>query len=214
MDNNNKLKNKNVETYTEDMVKAIGSDKGGLIKKIIHEQEELEALKKNVSPESKRNKLFVSISIVLLFFSFIIFSYLLFFNKTIKTVPISPQFTSLIFTDQNDFEPIDGLMKDKIAATFFNQANNTEVRSGGVDGIYLTENQKIIGFKEFITRIQGNFNLSQVGFVNDSFLLGAVNEQTKDPFILLKVSSFSDMFPVMRSWENKMLSDLHGFSVK
>ena len=29
----NKLKNKNVETYTADMVKAIESDKGGLIKK-------------------------------------------------------------------------------------------------------------------------------------------------------------------------------------
>jgi len=67
MENDNKLKNKNVETFTDDMVRALEGNKEGLIKKIIHEEEEHEALKENLSPESKKNKLFMLISVFLIF---------------------------------------------------------------------------------------------------------------------------------------------------
>jgi hypothetical protein len=42
MENENKLKNKNIKTYTDEMVKAIESGEGGMIKKIIHEEEQHE----------------------------------------------------------------------------------------------------------------------------------------------------------------------------
>ena len=57
MESDNNLKAKKVETYADDMAKAISGGQGGLIKKIIHEEEEKEALKKNISPESEKNKL-------------------------------------------------------------------------------------------------------------------------------------------------------------
>jgi hypothetical protein len=47
--------------------------------------------------------------------------------------------------------------------------------------------------------------------VNNNFLLGAVNGDTKDFFILLKMRSISDIFDSLRAWENKMFYDLHGF---
>ena len=37
-----------VQTYAEDMTKVIEKNEGGIIKKIIHEQEEHEAIKKNI----------------------------------------------------------------------------------------------------------------------------------------------------------------------
>jgi hypothetical protein len=53
--------------------------------------------------------------------------------------------------------------------------------------------------------------------LGDGFLLGAfksglssVSPNIGDPFMLLKVKSFTDIFPVMRIWENKMLYDLGG----
>ena len=208
----NKLKNKNVETYTADMVKAIESDKGGLIKKIIHEEEEHEALKKELSPDSKKNRAFMFISIILIILALAALVFLIFLNQKINTVPIMPQFSSIIFADQTNFLPVDGLTKEKIAETISNQANNTKVKTGGMEGIYLTENQKVIGFKQFATFMKSNLTTDQLSLISDNFLLGVLNEKnTKDLFMFLKVKSFSDIFPVMQNWESKMLYDLHGF---
>ncbi|MCX6751344.1 MAG: hypothetical protein NT161_01070 [Candidatus Nomurabacteria bacterium] len=214
----NKLKNKNVETYTADMVKAIESDKGGLIKKIIHEEEEHEAEKVNLSPGSKKNRTFMFIGMVLVFLALVVLVFLAFFNNKINTVPVVPQASSIIFTDQTDFTPIDGLTKEKIAETISNEANNTKVKIGGVGGIYLTENKKVVGFSRFSTLIKNSLTASQIGLINDNFLLGtfksglsSISPNIGDLFILLKVKSFSDIFPVMQSWESKMLYDLHGF---
>ncbi len=218
MENENKLKNKNVETYTSDMVKAIESDKGGLIKKIIHEEEEHEAQKINLSPKSRKNRLFMFISIMLIFLALAILIFLAFFNESINTVPIAPQTTSIIFTDRTDFKAIDSFNKDQIVKTVLNQINNTKMKTGGVEGIYLTENNKVVGFKKFTTLIKSNLVLDQNNFFSDNFLLGALNSGLKstlptagDFFVLLKIRSFTDIFPTMRSWENKMLYDLGGF---
>jgi hypothetical protein len=211
MEKDNKLKSKIMETYTEDMVKAIENEEGGLIKKIIHEEEEHEAEKINLSPKSKKNRTFMFVSITLLVSALVILIFLVIFKKKASIVPVVPQFTSLIFTDQTDFTPVDGLTKDKITETVLNQISNTKVKSGGIDGIYLTENKKVIGFSRLVSFLEGNLNQSQLGFINDNFLLGTLNDGSKDFFALLKISSFADIFPVMRAWENKMLYDLHGF---
>ncbi len=229
MEKDNKLKNKNVKTYTSDMVQAIESDKGGLIKKIIHEEEAHEAEKVNLSPSSKRNRLFMLISFLLIFLAFIILLFLAFSSKNLNTVPVAQQFTSIIFADQTDFKAIDGLNKDQIFSTILNQVANTDIKAGGVEGIYLTENKKVIGFKEFITLLKTNFSMDQINLVSDNFLLGALNSVAKPVastdgstlptdkntktldkglFILLKVRSFTDIFPVMQVWEDKMLYDL------
>jgi hypothetical protein len=218
MENDNKFKNRSVETYTEDMVKAIESDKGGLIKKIIHEEEQHESQKKDLSPGSKKNRLFLFISFLLMFLALAMLMFLLFFTNNITTVPVVAPMTSIIFADKTDFKAIDGLTKDKIEQTVLNQVNNTETKVGGIDGIYLTENKKVVGFKEFIGLLKGNLTPSQLGLFSDNFLLGAyvsgikqISPSAGDFFILLKVRSFSDLFPVMQNWENKMLNDLGGF---
>jgi hypothetical protein len=200
-----------VETFAEDMAKAIGGNKEGLIKKLIHEEEEHEAQKKNLSPKSEKNRLFMSLSVVLVVLALGILIFFIFFNKNIKVVPLAPQTVSIIFTDQTDFKPIDGFAKDQIVRTVLNQINSTTVKIGGIDGIYLTENNNIVGFKEFNSLIKSSLTPSQVGLISDNFLPGVFNDKTKNFFILLNVRSFADIFPVMQIWENKMLYDLGGF---
>lgn len=221
----NKLKNKNVETYTADMVKAIESDKGGLIKKIIHEEEEHEAEKVNLSPGSKKNRIFMFVSVTLIILALAVLVFFAFFNKKINVIEIIPQAISVIFTDQTDFIPVDSLTKEKIAETISNQANNTKVKIGGVNGIYLTENKKIIEFDRFATLMKSNLTTDQLELISDNFLLGvfksglspsqmagkSVSPNIGDLFMLLKVKSFAEIFPIMQSWESKMLYDLHGF---
>src|SRR3989344_2132491 len=85
-----------LETYADDMAKVLEDEKGGLIKKIIHQEEKHEIEKINLSPESKKNQFFMIVGIILLFATLtILFFFLL--KKDIDTIEIEKQFTPLIF---------------------------------------------------------------------------------------------------------------------
>ena len=218
MEKNNETQNRIVKTYAEDMAEVIENDTQGLVKKIIHEEEEHQAEKKNLSPESKKNKFFMLVSFLLIVLAlFTLFFF--FFKKDTNTVPIEKQFVPIIFNDQSTYFEVSALNKDEIAQTVFNEVNNTKVKVGGVEGIYLTENKQIIGLRRFIALIKGNFIPGDNPlFVNDNFLMGAVLTGLKstsptagDFFLLLKVRSTTDVFDSLRASETKMFSDLHGF---
>ena len=182
------------------------------------EDEEHEALRKNLSPKSRKNRVFMVISILFIFLALAILSFFVFFNKRPDTVLVIPQSRSLIFADHTDFKAIDGFSKDQIIETVSNQASAAPVDKGGVEGIYLTESNKVLGFESFIAHIRGNLTTDQTSVIGDNFLIGALNNGTDNGsspannlFMLFKVSSFFDIFPVMQSWESKMFYDLHGF---
>ena len=203
-----------VETYVDDMAQVLENDRGGLVKKIIHQEEKYEIEKINLSPESKRNQFFMIVGIILLFATLTILFFFL-FKKDIDTIEIEKQFTPLIFNDKSDFIEIAGFKKEKITATVFKVANTAKLNLGEIEGFYLTENKKVVGFKRFIELLEGNFVLpgteDGASFVSDNFLMGTVNNETKGFFILLKIRSIADVFGNMHAWENKMFSDLHGF---
>lgn len=215
----NEVKNRIVETYAEDMAKVIGDDTKGLVKKIIHGEEKHQEEKKNLSPESKKNKLFMFIGVLLIILGLTTFSFLLFFRKNNNVVPVTQQLTPLIFNDKSVFVEILGFDSKEIAQTVLNQINATNVKSGGIEGIYLTENQQIIGLRKFLSLIESKFAPDPNPLlISDNFLMGVVNEGTslnstnrEGFFILLKVRSAADIFGALRAWEGKMFSDLHEF---
>lgn len=218
MDSENKFKSKNIETYTGDMAKVLEENRDGLIKRVINEEEEHEAEKKNLSPKSKKNRILTAASFALIAVAFAALIAVAFFHNEVNSLFVATPSASLIFADSTDFKPIDGQNPEQIGKTFWNQANNVKVKTGGIDGIYLTEGNKVVGFKRFNTLIQSSFDLTKADFISDNFLLGSYLSGLKenspssgDPFILLKARSFPDAFPTMRAWENKMLYDLHGF---
>lgn len=211
MDKENKTQAKIVETYAQDMAKVIEDDKSGLIKKIIRGEEQHEIEKKNLSPESKKNKFFMILGLLFILLGFATFTYF-FIKRDIPTVPVEQQFTPLIFTDKSIFIEVKDLKKDEIAQTVFNAVNTAQVKKGGVEGMYLTYDKKITGLRQFLQLIKSNLALSvDTLFVKDNFLMGVVNGETKDFFVLIKVRSIADIFESLRAWENKMFSDMHGF---
>ncbi|MFA6177781.1 MAG: hypothetical protein WC694_02730 [Candidatus Paceibacterota bacterium] len=204
-----------VETFAGDMAEILENDREGLVKKIIHKEKEYEEKKKNFSPESKENKLFMFVSFLFLFFALLIL-FFFFVKKENNVVQVEKRFTPIIFNDRNTFLEVSELKKEEIAQTVLGEINTTKVKVGGVEGIYLTENKQIIGFRRFLTLIKSNFvsNISlsdNTLFFNDNFLLGGVILESKNFFILLKVRSFADVFDALHSWEEKMFFDLNGF---
>lgn len=159
-------------------------------------------------------------SVVLVSLAFVTLSFFL-FRTSINTVPIENLFVPIIFNDKTAFIEVAGFNRDEILQTILNKVNSTEVKVGGVEGIYLSHNKKVVGLRQFISLIKGNLvpndNTPEGIFVKDNFLMGVVNGNTKpaspagrDFFMILKVHSVSDVFNSFREWEHKILSDLHG----
>ncbi|KKR79669.1 MAG: hypothetical protein UU24_C0004G0007 [Candidatus Nomurabacteria bacterium GW2011_GWA2_40_9] len=171
------IKNSVTETYSKDIVKILESNKDGLIQKIIHEEEQREAEHKNTSPLSKKNRIFIFIGIFLLILSFGgVFLYITTSNDS--TVEVAPQFTPIIFLDKTQIVEITKLPKGKILEGIWGETQNTNVKIGGVEGIYATENNKIIGFKSFMTLLKSNLPEYNPAYINENFLLGVVNDNS------------------------------------
>lgn len=201
---------KKVETYAEDMAQVIGDNREGLIKKIIHQEEESEAEKMNLSPQSRQNKFYIILGTILILatITVIVLSAL---KKEAETVLVEKQFTPIIFNDKSVFIEVDDLSKDKIVEAVYKAVNGSTLGGSEVEGIYLRENKNIIGLKRFIELTNNTFVLPEVGdqaLVSDNFMLGSVNNEF---FILIKTRSMTDIFNSMRQWENKMFSDLYGY---
>ena len=132
---------------------------------------------------------------------------------------VEKQFVPIIFNDQSTFLEISTLNKEEIMQTISSEVNNTKVQTGGVEGIYLTENKQIVGLRRFLSLIKSNFIPGDnTLFVNDDFMMGAVltglkstSPKAGDFFILLKVRSTVDIFDALRAWEGKMFSDMYKF---
>ncbi|MDR3519353.1 MAG: hypothetical protein P4L63_00475 [Candidatus Pacebacteria bacterium] len=208
-----------VETFAGDMADIMGGDTEGLVKKIIHGEQDKEAEKKNLSPQSRKNKAYMFMGFLLLVLAVSLSVFFFSKRKTTDTVAVQPQFTPLIFTDQNTSFEISGMKKEQIAQTVFNEVASTTVQPDGVEGIYLTENKQLIGLRRFITLIGSHLSLvNDTDFVSDNFLLGVVKNQNNADvnsgtglFILMKVRSATDIFDSLRSWEPNIVNDLHGF---
>ncbi|KKQ07703.1 MAG: hypothetical protein US18_C0010G0015 [Parcubacteria group bacterium GW2011_GWB1_36_5] len=211
MKQDNETKDVIVETYAEDMAKVLENDKSGIIRKIIYEEEKHEIEKRNLSPESKKNKFFMLTSLLFILLGLVTLSYFMTTEET-PTVSIERQLTPLIFNDKSIFIEVKDLKKEEIAQVVSNAVKTAEIKDGGVEGIYLTENKQILGLRKFISLIKGNFIPgANLLFIPDNFSMGVVNAETKDFFILLKMRSLTDIFDAMHSWEEKMFFDLHEF---
>ncbi|MEI6580770.1 MAG: hypothetical protein WCO07_01215 [bacterium] len=211
MENENNTKNKNAETYTGDMIKAVDGSEGIYMRKVIEEQEEHEAEIQELSPESQRNKYFMFIGVFLLACSLGALIFLAVFKKEIFTVSVQPEFVPMIYLDEMGFKEIGGLTKDQISQSVSNEVLLTEIKQGGVLGTYFTVDKKIIGLRKFLSLIFANIDQKRMNFVDDNFLIGVTNTENKNLFMLWKIRSMTDVFDVMRSWEEKMFYDLHGF---
>lgn len=213
------LKNKSIETYAEDMAKVIQGNQGELIKNMIHEQEMHELEKKNLSPKSKQNQIFMFVGFLLLIITISIFVFLGFFKQKINVVEVNNQTNPLIFTDKNYFQDITSLNQEAIVQSVLSEVRNSNVKIGGVEAIYLTLDDKVVGLRTFFKLIKSNFIIPQAPLISDDFLIGVVknniklepNEQDSNLFFLLKSKSFIDSFQSMRNWEGKMFNDLQGF---
>lgn len=203
-----KIKNKGIETYADDLASVLESNEEGLIKKIIHEQEEIDSETIKNSPESKRNKIFLIIGVALILITFSMVYILISKKEKSEVVEIKPQYKPIIFTEKTEFKDITDLEKEDIGKLIAREASNTEMKLSTIEGLYLTENKQIIGLRRVLTRLGSGF-FPEEAYVSDNFLMGTIYGERNDFFLILQVSAFVDVFDPIRAWEKTMFKDLH-----
>ena len=205
------VKNKLVQTYAMDMALVLSDTKEGLIKQVIDVEEKREIDNKDFFSVYKRNKLFAFLSLLLILISGLMIFFFLSSKKPLL-------FTPIVF-DKSSFLEVKDLKKDEIVQTILHEISASNVKIGGIEIIALSINQRIILLKDFASLLKINLDINNNKFIDDNFLMGFVNNQNnqsnindvngKDFFILLKVSSNTDVFSYLRTWESKIFSDLH-----
>lgn len=203
-----KTKNKGIETYADDLASVLENNEEGLIKKLIHEQEEIDLKAKKDSPESRQNKKFLIIGIALIFITFSVVYILLSKKEKSEVVEIKSQYKPIIFIEKTEFKDITDLEKEDIGKLIAREADSIEMKSNTIEGLYLTENKQIIGLRRMLVRLGSGF-FPEETYVNDNFLMGTLYGDKNDFFLILQVSAFVDVFDPIRSWEKTMFKDLH-----
>jgi len=208
-----------LKTFSQDFADAIEKNQGVTIKDLIAEQEEKETEDKEFSPESKKNKTFILVGIILFLVAIgaVIFVVLKQSNFFAKDIQLNN--TPIIFVENNEFLDISGLNQDQIKEKVFNFSKNASFKSGGILSFYLTQNSKVIGFKQLMQLINADYPANISNVISESFLIGLVDTRDTqivspvggDMFMLLRTTSFVDVFELMRLWENKLFANLSSF---
>lgn len=207
----NDSQNKTVQTLAEDMAEAIQDSQGGLIKKIISEEEDRERNTAIRSIDARKNQFFFIVSLLLLVTAFILVYVFVISKEEPKEMPVAVQFTPLIFTDKYSFVELTLPSKEDFVSSVLKEFNTLDVKKGGVLAVYPTENKKVMGFSRFLKVIKSSLVILEPNPFYESFMIGALRGDKKDLFLLLKIKSFTDVFNDARLWEEKMFDDLHDF---
>lgn len=206
----NNSKNRDIETYAETMAHAAESARGADIKAIIEQESLYEDVKKQTSPELLKNKIFLGAGILLLVSAIALLGYFISTRGKSRAVDVLPQFVPAVFTEETAFIEVSELDRKEVGKEVVLEAQ----RGGGEErifkGIYLTENEKVIGWADFLRIIESDFAEKSASF-GEGFLLGAVDSPEKDVFILLEARSFAEAFDAMKVWEEKIFSELYDF---
>ncbi|MFM7088800.1 MAG: hypothetical protein ACKOW9_04720 [Candidatus Paceibacterota bacterium] len=207
MENNDTSKTKVVHTFSDDMVGALGENQSGSLRSLIEAEEAREKEREALSPNTPENKMFIIISTLLLIFSFAGLVYVV-WQRGDEVTTRESQVRSLIFVDRTQFLPIDNQNTEKSISTLRSAMALSTVKQGGIEAYYLTRAKKVLGLDTFAAITLGSAP-KDILDLTDNFLIGSARLSKNEPFILLRVRSFQDVFPEMILWEDKLFYDVH-----
>ena len=87
------------------------------------------------------------------------------------------------------------------------------MKTGGVEGVYLTESNVPISLQRFISLLKSELDQIHTSIFNERFMMGAMSKGSGSNggnfFYLARYSFFDDVFPVMKIWERKKCSTIY-----
>jgi len=161
-------------TFEGDMALAIQENKDGLVKKIIHEQEEKELEKRRLIIYSIKNKIYIGLTLIFILLAASVIAYL-YFKDDVDSFFVKKRFSPLIFHESSTLIDISDKNKDDIISTVIDEVNKKERTPEEVTGIYFLQDKKTVGFNLFLSLIESNFSGTKDLF-NENFLIGIIKQ--------------------------------------
>jgi len=198
-----------IQTYAEDMTKAIEDSGGALVRKVIEEEEAHEREKRH--PEERKNRFFALGGSVLLLLGLGVVFYFFMNRERAVPLPPPPPPAELPILKADTFIDIDlgERNKDEIREIILEKVSQAPLADKEIGEVRLTKSGDRVELRRFIALAGMNLPLDKLDFVDDKFFLGVISiNGAREAFLIIKMREFQDIFPALRDWEKKMYADL------
>lgn len=168
-----KTNEKIVHTLSQDIGDALSSNTDGVVRKIIKEQEEKESEKKNIIKYSKKNRIYIFLTVFFILLSLVIGLFIYFKNQG-NSFLFKQKFTPLIYHENTKIIDVEEETKDSLSKLISDEVVNLDQKQGYIEGIYLRENKNSVGLIQFLKILESETILEKNKVFGDNFLIGAI----------------------------------------
>jgi hypothetical protein len=169
---------KAIHTLSGDMTSAVGTGSGGIVKKIIAEQERKEEETKEAIRSSRLNKLYLFLTILLILGS-ILAVFLIFFKDSASNLFNRQSSPSLIFYEYSEGLDITNKNKGEIFDILYNQVQASELLDKEIQALHLLENDKKISFYRLLDLFNSKLIEEDTNLFDNSYLVGIIKDNSK-----------------------------------
>lgn len=184
---------------------AIIEDKKRLEEEKLKQEEE-------ESEEYSKGRILIFISIILIILSLIItISFFIIKKTNIQKIPASEEISTLIPFENFNKVIITNINLDSFVEKIANQIQNSSSTEKTLDYYMITAGieTKSIKASDFIDLAKLRMPDILKRDLLEEFMLGSYTTDQKNPFLILKFSSFRNAYTGMLSWEENMKEDFH-----
>lgn len=201
---------KSLRTYQGDVEEAIGKNKESSTTIFVAEQKRKEFEPEKVIPvkdNSKRNKVFIYLGMILFVLGFGTISSVYYLKYSEQTIVEQKEKTILNFTKQKDIDA-ENQTTDTFQSNLKSERENFNSPINSVLYLNIKDGAKQASMEKVLSLIGENQPPSLVRSFSKDYMLGVYSYDTNEIFIILKVSDFASSYSGMLRWENDMQKDL------
>lgn len=211
IDNSNPPKRPILHTMKSDMQEYIDQQKMSIVD-IAGKEARRQGLKISTAYNNWTNKLITIMVIMLVIISVGVFSYTVIKKKNSqKTGEVSEQNlpTPIVLPNKQSVVTIT-IGKTAENKNIVKDLLQTDTQIGNLTNFIFTDESKVLLTPEkFFKSLEINTPFGFSTFLTDRFMFGVYSLEKNEPFIILKVRSYENVFALMLKWENTIKDDLN-----
>lgn len=196
-----------IHTFENDMARATLTEQGVTVKQVIAIEKMKEDREENSSPRSTKNVLFIISGIIVLLLAIGIIGFAFFKNRVETVSVVTPSYKPIVYTDNVLLVPLDSVPENNKKRIFRTTIESLPTGMTGLIELLPTINGKkatLPELEEFGIAIPYTIDAT-------SYLVGVyISNESVSPFILLRVTSHSNAFSVMRRFEETIIDNVLG----
>ena len=204
-----------LRTLQTDTGVAVKASTPAIVRAVMVQEKEREAVAEIVSPTSKKNITYIVISGLLFLVGVGLLVYVLYPRQTSVSFVKTGKVSSIVVADTAESLHVDDGRPDDVKKSIAQKLATLGTPENGVSYLAVTTRavtgEYVLSSTEFISRIGTRETESLVPLLIPRFMVGRIATPTgSEPFLLFETTEFVDAANAMRIWETKLFDDMYG----